>query len=76
VLLRINTQAAKPEWVTTAVTKAGGSFFTFDDDGISTTIPLFWDPTFLAKKKAIIAAPGARYTSNSAIKGRLTIFFA
>lgn len=68
VLLRVNTQAAKPDWVTTAVSQAGGSFFTFDQDGVQTTIPVFWDPTFLAKKKAMIAALGAHFTSNTAIK--------
>lgn len=67
ILLRINTQANKPAWVTTAVTQAGGTFFSWDDNGIPTTIPVFWDPTFLAKKKAMIAALGARYTKNSAI---------
>ncbi len=68
VLLRINTQFAKPEWVTNAVAQAGGAFFTFDKDGVPTTIPVFWDPTFLAKKKAMIAALGAHFTNNSAIK--------
>jgi Beta-galactosidase len=68
VLLRINTQAAKPAWVTVAVSQAGGSFFTFDDDGVQTTIPVFWDPTFLARKKAMIAALGAHFTSNTTIK--------
>jgi hypothetical protein len=68
VLLRINTQANKPAWVSSAVTEAGGTFFTFDNDGIQTTIPVFWDPTFLAKKKAMIAALGAHFTSNVAIK--------
>ncbi|MEO7723503.1 MAG: beta-galactosidase [Chthoniobacterales bacterium] len=68
VLLRINTQFAKPEWVTNAVTEAGGTFFTFDKDGVSTSIPVFWDPTFLAKKRAMIAALGAHFTNNPAIK--------
>lgn len=68
VLLRINTQTAKPAWVTTAVSQAGGSFFTFDNDGVQTTIPVFWDPTFLAKKKAMIAALGAHFSGNAAIK--------
>ena len=67
VLLRINTQAGKPDWVTTAVSQAGGLFFTFDDAGVQTTIPVFWDPTFLAKKKAMIAALGAHFTNNPAI---------
>jgi hypothetical protein len=26
---------------------------------VNTTIPVFWDPTFLAKKKAMITALGA-----------------
>ena len=51
VLLRIGTQAGKPAWVTQAVTDAGGVFFTFDDDGVTTSIPVFWDPTYLAKKR-------------------------
>ena len=58
----------KPDWVTNAVAEAGGSFFTFDKDGVPTTIPVFWDPTFLAKKKAMIAALGAHFTGNAAIK--------
>ncbi len=68
VLLRINTQASKPAWVATAVSQAGGSFFTFDSNGVQTTIPVFWDPTFLAKKKAMIAALGAHFSSNTSIK--------
>ena len=67
VLLRINTQAAKPAWVTSAVSQSGGIFFTFDDASVQTTIPVFWDPTFLAKKKAMIAALGAHFTNNPAI---------
>jgi hypothetical protein len=68
VLLRINTQSAKPAWVTSAVTSAGGTFFTFDDGGASTTIPVFWDPTFLAKKKAMMVTLGAHFTANPAVK--------
>jgi Beta-galactosidase len=68
VLLRINTQIAKPAWVTAAVTKAGGTFYTFlDDDGVETTIPVYWDPTFLAKKKAMITALGAHFSDNPAV---------
>jgi len=74
VLLRINTQAAKPNWVTTAVSQAGGLFFTFDDAGVETSIPVFWDRTFLAKKKAMIAALGAHFTNNSAITIACTSF--
>jgi Beta-galactosidase len=68
VLLRINTQFSKPAWVTAAVTKADGTFYSFlDSDGVEITIPVFWDPTFLAKKKAMIAALGAHFTNNPAI---------
>jgi hypothetical protein len=35
---------------------------------VQTTIPVFWDPTFLAKKKAMIAALGAHFTGNTAVK--------
>jgi len=68
ILLRINTQAGKPAWVTAAIEQAGGLFFTFDDDGVPTTIPVFWDPTFLAKKKAMITALGAHFTNNPTVK--------
>ena len=68
VLLRVNTQAHKPNWVTNAVAHAGGTFFTFDTDGVATTIPVFWDPTFLAKKTSMIAALGAHFTGKTTIK--------
>jgi hypothetical protein len=67
VLLRISTQAGKPAWVTQAVEDADGDFFTFDDNGVPTTIPVFWDPTYLAKKTAMITALGEHYTSNTSI---------
>ncbi len=68
VMLRIGTQSGKPTWVTTAVQNAGGLFFTFDDDGVPTTIPVFWDPTYLAKKKVMISALGAHFTNNPTVK--------
>ena len=67
VLLRIGTMSGRPEWVTTAVQRARGTSFTFDDNGVETTIPVFWDPTFLAKKKAMIAALGKHFTRNPAV---------
>lgn len=67
VLLRVNTQSGKPAWVTAAVTAAGGTFFTFDKDDVPTSIPVFWDPTFVAKKKAMIVALGAHFASNRAV---------
>jgi len=68
VILRIATQAGKPAWVTQAVSNAGGLFFNFVDDGVSTSIPVFWDPTYLAKKKAMIAAVGAHFANNPTVK--------
>ena len=68
VLLRIKTQSGKPAWVTQAVQDAGGTFFTFDDDGVTTTIPVFWDPTYLAKKKNMITALGAHFATNPTVK--------
>jgi len=67
VLLRIVSQAGKPQWVTNAVVNAGGSFFTFNDGGTNTSIPVFWDPTFVAKKKAMIAALGAHFGNNPTV---------
>lgn len=68
VLLRVLTQTGRPPWVTAAIAAAGGQFFTFEVEGMTATIPVFWDPTFLAKKKAMIAALGAHFTGNPAIK--------
>lgn len=68
VLLRIRTQSGKPAWVTTAIQNAGGTFFTFNDEGVTVTIPVFWNPTYLAKKKAMIAALGAHFTANPTIR--------
>ena len=67
VLLRIGTQSGKPAWVTTAVQNAQGVFFTFSANGATTTIPVFWDPTYLAKKTAMIAALGAHFTNNPTV---------
>lgn len=67
VLLRIMTQSGKPAWVTTAVQAARGKFFTWEANGVTNTIPVFWDPTFLAKKKAMIAAVGAHFTNNPTV---------
>ncbi len=66
--LRINTQEQKPAWVTAAVQAAGGTFLSFVDDSGTKTIPVFWDPTYLAKKKAMIAALGAHFANNSTVK--------
>ena len=57
-----------PAWVTAAVLNAGGNTFTFTDSGGQHTIPVYWDPTFLAKKNAVMAALGARYRNRPAVK--------
>ena len=67
VLLRIMTQSAKPLWVTRAVRNNGGEFFTWDEHGDTSSIPVFWDPTYLEKKKNMIAALGAHFSSNPTI---------
>jgi hypothetical protein len=74
ILIRIGTMGGRgsldgstPDWVMNAV---GSNTITFFDtrDARHVTIPLFWDATFLAKKKAMIAAVGARYSSNPLVK--------
>ena len=67
VILRITTMADRPAWVDTAVKNAGGKFFVFTSDGVPTSIPLFWDPVFLEKKKALIVALGAHFANNPAV---------
>ena len=68
VLIRIGTQKGKPEWVTRAVRRARGKFFTFTStDGEVITIPVFWDPTFLEKKINMIRALGQHFTNNPAV---------
>jgi len=66
-LIRILTQSAKPAWVTTAIKNAGGKFFSFTTGRKSATIPVFWDPTYLQKKTAMIAALGAHIGSNPTV---------
>jgi hypothetical protein len=69
VSIRVGTGADSiPLWVMNAVRAAGGNTFTFTDSAGQHTIPVFWDPALLAKKKAMIAALGARYTNNPTVK--------
>jgi hypothetical protein len=68
VLLRISTEVGRPAWVDDAVTASGGLFFTFKDGHTQTSIPVFWDPTYLAKESAMIAALGAHFTNNPTVK--------
>jgi hypothetical protein len=67
VLLRVGTMSGRPAWVDAAVRQNHGKFFRFTDQGVPTKIPVFWDPTFLAKKKALIAALGAHFTNNHTV---------
>jgi hypothetical protein len=66
-LIRIMTQSGKPKWVTTAVQNAGGLFFRFNSNGKNTSIPVFWDPTYLQKKTAMIQALGAHISANPTV---------
>jgi hypothetical protein len=79
VLLRIGTGGGDialggncPTWVMDAVAAEplppSQKFYTFNDDGRSVTIAVFWDPVWLAKKTAMITALGTRYSSNPAVK--------
>jgi len=71
VLLRIPAGGQNtPQWVF----DAGIQTFSFMDTiryhdtyGQTLTIPVFWDPVFLAKKKSFIAAMGRHFATNSHI---------
>jgi hypothetical protein len=68
VFLRVMTQQAKPQWLTDAIIAAGGKFFTWESEGTQMSCPVLWDPTFVAKKKELIAALGVRYGNNPTVK--------
>ncbi len=82
ILLRISTMGGSksngghtPDWVFDAMgedplsTEAdSGTTYSYLDGDIIRCIPVFWQPVYLAKKKALIAMAGARFGSNSAIK--------
>lgn len=79
VFLRIGTSGGDaafggntPTWVFDAIDAealpSSQKFFTFNESGTVRTIPVFWDPVYLAKKKAMIAAVGARYSNHPAVK--------
>jgi hypothetical protein len=79
VLLRVATGGGDialggscPSWVMDAVAAEplpdSQKFYTFNDNGRSVTIAVFWDPVWLEKKLAMITAVGARYSSNPAVK--------
>jgi Beta-galactosidase len=79
VLLRIGTsggsadkRGSTPNWVFDAIKAeplpASQKFFTWNDNGRQRTIPVFWDPVYLAKKKAMIRALGAHFAKHPAVK--------
>jgi Beta-galactosidase len=79
VLLRIVTGGGDiasggscPSWVMDAIAVEPlpplQKFYTFNDGERWVTIAVFWDPVWLAKKTAMIAAVGARYSNNPAVK--------
>lgn len=79
VLLRIGTGGGDialggscPTWVINAVANEplpeSQKFYTFNDNGRPVTIAVFWDPVWLEKKTAMIAAVGARYSNNPAVR--------
>jgi hypothetical protein len=83
ILLRLRTSGNSatnggdlPDWVYTAMGVSPGSLdatygvtYAFvDDDETARCIPVFWNPVYLAKKKAMIALAGAHFASNPAIK--------
>jgi hypothetical protein len=87
VLLRINTMGGcapignTPPWVFTAMgqpdcnTVTPGVTYTFfdDHDQIWRVIPVFWNPTYLAKKKALIAMAGAHITANPQFSSQVQV---
>lgn len=67
VMLRIMSQGGKPAWVTKAVKNNKGKFFTWEQEGVLTSIPVFWNATFLQKKKNMINALGAHFANNPTV---------
>jgi Beta-galactosidase len=79
VLLRIGTSGGScstggntPDWVFDAIKAeplpTSQKFFTWDDRGAPRTIAVFWDPVYLAKKKAMITALGAHFANNPTVR--------
>jgi hypothetical protein len=67
VLLRITSGGINvPDWL---LANPNVQTFTFNDtNGQPHTMPVFWDPIFLAKKIALIQAAGAHFASHSSIQ--------
>jgi hypothetical protein len=77
----VSAGGAKPDWlVNTAIPAdafAGGKFITYYADNAHTTtatIPVFWEPTLLARHGLLAAAVGAHLASHPVIKGSLVAY--
>ena len=60
-----------PDWVINQIKANGGKFFSWLDSAHGNrvkTIPVFWDSTFMQKKRELIEALGKRYGDNRNIK--------
>jgi hypothetical protein len=83
ILMRLETMGGSrtnggntPDWVFTAMgvdpskldAHPGVTYAYVDSDNVPHCIPVFWQPVYLAKKRALIAMAGANFASNAAIK--------
>lgn len=85
VLLRIHTMGGcaptgnTPCWVFRAMgqpdctTVTSGITYGFVDNGDQRVIPVFWNPTYLAKKRALIAMAGAHITANAQFNSQVQV---
>ena len=87
VLLRINTMGNSqnnggkiPDWVYTAMGEDPTSLeadpgvtYSFFDGDVPHCIPVFWNPVYLAKKKALIAMAGAHITANPQFSSQVQV---
>lgn len=63
VSISVSPGAYTPSWVYAA----GAKGFAFTNNGAQKTIPVPWDPVYLAKWTAFVRALGARYAGNPAV---------
>lgn len=88
VLLRILTMGGSaynegntPDWVFTDMGEdpkittydPGKTYSWTDSDQVTTCIPVFWNPVYLAKKKALIAMAGAHITNDPLLNSTIKI---
>jgi Beta-galactosidase len=58
-----STNGSKPHWLIQKIRNAGGTFVDVDDDGVTKSIPVYWDPTLIAAKKDMYDALGAHFNN-------------